>query len=220
MAKAFKDLTEREILALAITQEEEDGRIYGDFVDGLRETYPATARVFQAMQEEENLHRAMLIEQYRKRFGEHILLIRRQDVKGFVQRRPEWLVRPLGLNVVRKQAEVMELETRRYYERAIEQISDASTRKLLGDLAEMERKHSDLAESLEEQHLTPEARAQIEAQRSRLAAIETRDFARTPGYRRSICCRLSQGDVDGGWAGTRQFPKRSGLDRNRQAIGA
>jgi rubrerythrin len=158
VAKPFKDLTEREILALAIAQEEEDGRIYGDFVDGLRETYPATARVFEAMQEEENLHRAMLIEQYRKRFGEHIILIRRQDVKGYVQRRPEWLVRPLGLNVVRKQAEMMELETRRYYERAIQQISDASTRKLLGDLAEMERKHSDLAESLEEQHLTPEAR--------------------------------------------------------------
>ena len=172
MAKAFKDLTEREILALAITQEEEDGRIYGDFVDGLRETYPATARVFQAMQEEENLHRAMLIEQYRKRFGEHILLIRRQDVKGFVQRRPEWLVRPLGLNVVRKQAEVMELETRRYYERAIEQISDASTRKLLGDLAEMERKHSDLAESLEEQHLTPEAREGEDETERRLFVLQ------------------------------------------------
>jgi rubrerythrin len=172
VAKAFKDLTEREILALAITQEEEDGRIYGDFVDGLRETYPATARVFQAMQEEENLHRAMLIEQYRKRFGEHILLIRRQDVKGFVQRRPEWLVRPLGLNVVRKQAEVMELETRRYYERAIEQISDASTRKLLGDLAEMERKHSDLAESLEEQHLTPEAREGEDETERRLFVLQ------------------------------------------------
>jgi rubrerythrin len=93
-------------------------------------------------------------------------------VKGFVQRRPEWLVRPLGLNVVRKQAEVMELETRRYYERAIEQISDASTRKLLGDLAEMERKHSDLAESLEEQHLTPEAREGEDETERRLFVLQ------------------------------------------------
>ena len=96
MAKNFKDLTEREILALAITAEEEDGRIYGDFADGLREQYPASAEMFDEMRAEENRHRASLIETYRQRFGEHIPLIRRQDVKGFVQRRPVWLVRPLG----------------------------------------------------------------------------------------------------------------------------
>ncbi len=172
MAKAFKDLTEREILALAITQEEEDGRIYGDFADGLRETYPASAKVFEEMQAEESHHRAILIDLFRQRFGEHIPLIRRQDIKGFVQRRPEWLVRPLGLNVVRKQAEIMELETRRYYERAIQQVTDASTRKLLGDLAEMERKHSELAESLEEEHLTPQAREGEDEAERRLFVLQ------------------------------------------------
>src|SRR5437764_11899140 len=98
MAKNFKDLSEREILALAISLEEEDGRIYGDFADGLRETYPASAKVFEEMQAEESGHRASLIETYRGRFGEHIPLIRRNDVKGFVHRRSVWLLRPLGLN--------------------------------------------------------------------------------------------------------------------------
>ena len=148
MAKNFRDLTEAEILALAISLEEEDGRIYGDFADGLRESYPSTAAMFDEMQHEESEHRAFLIDQFRHRFGEHIPLIRRQDVNGFVHRRPVWRVRPLGLSVVRKQAEIMELETRRFYERAIERVGDASTRRLLGDLAATERKHSALAASV------------------------------------------------------------------------
>jgi len=172
MARNFKDLSEREILALAISLEEEDERIYGDFVDGLRETYPATAKMFEEMQEEESGHRRALIEIYRQRFGEHIPLIRRQDVKGFVDRRPVWLIRPLGIDVVRKQAEVMELETRRFYEQAMGRVTDASTRKLLGDLAEVERKHSALAESLELKHLTPETRAQEEAAQRRLFVLQ------------------------------------------------
>jgi rubrerythrin len=172
MARNFKDLSEREILALAIALEEEDGRIYGDFVDGLRETYPATAKMFEEMQQEESGHRRGLIEMYRRRFGEHIPLIRRQDVKGFVDRRPVWLIRPLRIEVVRKQAEIMELETRRFYERAMERVTDASTRKLLGDLAEAERKHSALAESLEMKHLTPETRVQEEAAQRRLFVLQ------------------------------------------------
>lgn len=148
MGRNFKDLSEREILALAISLEEEAGRIYGDFADGLRDTYPVTAKVFEEMQAEEAGHRNSLIETYRQRFGQHIPLIRRQDVKGFVDRRPVWLVRPLGIRVVRKQAEIMELETRRFYERAAQQITDVSVRKLLDDLAEVERRHSSLAESL------------------------------------------------------------------------
>ena len=159
MAKKFSELSESEILALAIALEEEDSRIYGDFADGLRESYPATAAVFEEMQHEESQHRASLIEMYRERFGEHIPLLRRQDVKGFVQRRPVWLIRPLGLGVVRKQAELMELETRRFYERAIERVTDAGIRKLLGDLAATERRHYAMAGSLEAQHLTPGARA-------------------------------------------------------------
>ena len=140
--KRFKDLSEKEILALAIQLEEEDGRVYSDFAEGLRDTYPSTAKMFEDMQAEESRHRQSLIDLYQQRFGSHIPLIRRQDVKGFVERRPEWLVRPLGLNKVRKQAEIMELETQRFYERALQHISDASTRRLLGDLAEVERQHS------------------------------------------------------------------------------
>src|SRR5690349_18408646 len=122
MARNFKDLSEREILALAITLEEEDGRIYADFAEGLRDTYPATAKLFDEMRTQEAGHRNSLIDTYRERFGEHIPLIRRQDVKGFVDRRPMWLVRPLGLNAVRKQVEIMEMETRRFYERALDRV--------------------------------------------------------------------------------------------------
>jgi erythrin-vacuolar iron transport family protein len=158
MAKNFKDLSEREIVALAISLEEEDARIYGDFIDGLHDTYPESARVFEEMQAEESEHRASLIEMYRQRFGEHIPLIRRQDVKGFVQRRPVWLVRPLGIEAVRRQVEIMELETRRFYERAQQRVTDAGVRKLLGDLADAERKHHKTAGSLEQKILTPQAR--------------------------------------------------------------
>ena len=172
MARNFKDLSEREILALAIGLEEEDERIYGDFVEGLRETYPATAKMFEGMQEEESWHRRSLIETYRRRFGEHIPLIRRQDVNGFVDRRPVWLVRPLGIDAVRKQAEIMELETRRFYECAMGRVTDASVRKLLGDLAEVERKHSALAESLAMKHITPETRVQEEAAQRRLFVLQ------------------------------------------------
>jgi erythrin-vacuolar iron transport family protein len=151
MAKQFKDLTEREILALAISLEEEDGRVYADFADGLREEYPATAKVFEEMIVEESGHRGRLIELFRAKFGEHIPLLRRQDVSGFITRKPVWLFRPLAIHVVRKQAEIMELETRRFYERAMQKTSDASIRKLLGDLAAEEVKHSERAGALEEE---------------------------------------------------------------------
>jgi rubrerythrin len=172
MVKRFRDLSESEVLALAITLEEEDGRIYGDFADGLRPTYPASAAVLDEMQREESQHRARLIETYRERFGEHIPLIRREDVKGFIKRRPVWLVRPLGLEAVRKQTEIMELETRRFYERAIEQISDASIRGLLGDLAATEREHYARAASLEQQHLTPTVREAEGAAERRLFILQ------------------------------------------------
>src|SRR5580698_3877855 len=110
MAKRFKDLTEREILALAISLEEEDARIFGDFADGLREEFPATAKIFEEMQAEESEHRASLFALYRQRFGEHIPLIRRSDVSGFVGRKPMWLTRPLGVKAVRRQAQLMEME--------------------------------------------------------------------------------------------------------------
>jgi rubrerythrin len=171
MAKKFRELSEREILALAVALEEEDGRIYGDFADGLRQTYPDTAKIFDEMREEESQHRASLIETYRSRFGEHIPLIRRHDVKGFIQRRPVWLVRPLRIDDVRKQVEVMELETRRFYERAIQHVSDAGVRKLLGDLAEVEQRHYATAESLQET-VTPVVRKKEEDAQRRLFVLQ------------------------------------------------
>jgi rubrerythrin len=171
MAKKFSDLSERDILALAISLEEEDSRVYGDFADGLRETYPDTAKIFDEMREEESQHRASLIDMYRSRFGEHIPLIRRQDVKGFIQRRPIWLSRPLGIQDVRKQVEVMELETRRFYERAIQQVRDAGVRKLLGDLAEVERRHYATAESLQ-QSITPVVQQKEEDAQRRLFVLQ------------------------------------------------
>lgn len=171
MARKFKDLSEREILALAVSLEEEDGRVYADFADGLREAYPATAKLFEEMREEESGHRAALIETYRERFGEHIPLIRRQDVKGFVERRPFWLARPLKIADVRKQAETMELETRQFYQKAITQVRDAGIRKLLGDLEEVERKHQITAEALEEK-ITPDVESSEAEAQHRLFVLQ------------------------------------------------
>jgi erythrin-vacuolar iron transport family protein len=146
--RTFASLSEREILALAIALEEEDARIYADFAEGLRADFPAVAQQFVEMRGEEDGHRHRLLTLYREKFGEHIPLIRRQDVQGFVSRRPVWLIRPLGLSVVRKQAETMELETRRFYEKSVQRATDAGIRQLLGDLAEEERKHSHMAEAM------------------------------------------------------------------------
>ena len=158
MARRFDDLSDREILALAITLEEEHGRIYADLADGLRENFAGSARIFDEMHKEESQHRASLIEMYRTRFGDHIPLIRRSDVKGFVTHRPIWMVRPVGLEKVRRQVPIMELEARRFYERAAARATDAAVRKLLGDLAEAERSHVAAAETLEREHLTPAVR--------------------------------------------------------------
>jgi rubrerythrin len=172
VSKRFKDLSEREILALAVSLEEEDARVYADFADGLREAYPATAAMFEQMRDEESRHRASLIETYRARFGEHIPLIRRQDVKGFVHRTPVWLTRPLGIATVRKQAEIMELETRRFYERAQQHVTDAGIRKLLGDLLTVEQQHSALAGSLEEKLVPPDVRRQEDVAERRLFVLQ------------------------------------------------
>src|SRR5271165_5112603 len=138
MARRFIDLSEQEILALAISSEEDDARIYGDVAEGLKAQFPATAAVFEGMQGEESEHRRRLTEEFVRRFGNHIPLIRRDDVKGFVRRKPIWLIRPLGIKAVRGMVDSMELETRRFYERAAQRVSDASTRTLLSDLSEAE----------------------------------------------------------------------------------
>ena len=157
--KRFADLSEQEILALAITNEEEDSRIYRGFAEGLREKYPASAKVFDEMAEEEVRHRTMLFELYRSKFGEYLPLIRRQDVKGFIQKKALWLARPLGLDEVRKYAEAMEFETARFYRKAALTARDSSIRQLLDDLAEIEDEHENLAHKLGEQILTTDARA-------------------------------------------------------------
>lgn len=164
--RTFAELTEKEILALAISLEEEHGRIYDEYAHALADNFPASAKIFKDMAEEENEHRRWLIDLFRQKFGEHIPLIRSQDVKGFVRHQPIWLVRPLGLEKVRAQAEAIEYETRLFYERALERTSDASVRKLLGDLAAAERSHISLAQQLGETHLTADAKEQeAEAQR-------------------------------------------------------
>jgi rubrerythrin len=159
MAKRFRDLSEQEILALAISSEEDDARIYDDVAARLGAEYPATARIFEGMRQEELEHHRRLTEMYVKRFGDHIPLIRRSDIKGFISRKPVWLSTVLGIDSVRKLAESMELETRRFYEQSAKKTTDAATRQLLMDLAEAEQKHADLAESLEKEHVTPEAKA-------------------------------------------------------------
>jgi rubrerythrin len=158
--KQFSELTEQEILALAITNEDEDSRIYRGFAEGLRQTYPASAKVFDEMADEEVRHRSMLFDMYRSKFGEYLPLIRRQDVKGFIHKRPLWLVRPLPIDEVRKFAEAMEYEAERFYRKAAETTRDASMRQLLTELAEIEAEHESLAQKLEASILTPKARAQ------------------------------------------------------------
>ncbi|HVH86213.1 MAG TPA: ferritin family protein [Terriglobales bacterium] len=170
--KNFDSLSEREILALAISLEEEDERVYADFAEGLRESYPATAGIFQAMRAEESGHRNRLLDLYRRKFGEHIPLIRRQDVKGLVQRKPVWLVRPLGLDAVRKQASAIEVETRRFYERAAARTQDVSIRQLLDNLAQEERQHEDRAQELRVEKLQPEVVEDEERARRRLFVLQ------------------------------------------------
>lgn len=170
--RAFDSLSEQEILALAISSEEDDGRIYRAYADGLRETYPHSAAVFDAMADEEDHHRQWLIDLHRTRFGERIPLIRREHVRGYYERRPDWLVRPLGLETVRAEAEAMEAQAARFYRAAAGRAEDAATRKLLGDLAAAESTHETLAHRLEEKHLD-------EAARGEEAGTERRHFILT-----------------------------------------
>jgi rubrerythrin len=157
--KSFDDLTQQEILALAISSEEEDGRIYADFAEALREHHPDTAHVFSDMAAEENDHRRMLIDLYAAKFGNHIPLVRRQDVRGFVQRKRLWQVRLQGIEAVRQQARQMEQDAGRFYQHAASRATDADIRKLLGDLATAELEHERTAGEIEEKRLPDEARS-------------------------------------------------------------
>ncbi|RUV75999.1 MAG: rubrerythrin family protein [Mesorhizobium sp.] len=170
--RPFESLSEQEILALAISSEEDDGRIYRAFADGLAGSFPHSAKVFEEMAEEEDGHRDSLIELHRQRFGERIPLIRREHVKGYYERRPDWLVRPLGIEHVRQQVETMERQAYLFYVEAAKRTSDASTRKLLDDLAVAEQGHETLAQRLEKEHVPG-------AVKDEEAAAEQRQFILT-----------------------------------------
>jgi rubrerythrin len=170
--RTFDSLSEREILALAISLEEEDERIYEDFADGLRQDFPASAAVFDGMKDEESGHRRRLIELFQEKFGDHIPLVRRHDVRGFVHRKPVWLIRPLGLEMVRNQASAMEAETRRFYEKAAARTQDARLRQLLDDLAQEERSHEDRAEELEHDKLAPDVKRNEDEANRRLFVLQ------------------------------------------------
>ncbi len=150
----FTNLSEREILALAISSEEEDGRIYADFAERLREDFPDSARIFADMALEEGEHRRSLIDLYADKFGQHIPLIRRQDVAGFAPSRQFWHLPTLNIEVVRRAAREMEAQSSRFYRAAASRSTDAAIRKLLGDLAEVEDHHGRQAGDLEQQHLS------------------------------------------------------------------
>ena len=170
--KRFADLSEQEVLALAISNEEEDSRIYRDFAEGLRPGFPDTAKMFEEMAAEEVHHRGLLYDLYRTRFGEHMPLVRRQDVRGFIRHKPVWLVRPLGLDEVRKYAAAMEYETARFYRRAAESARDASVRELLVKLSEAEDKHQDLAENLGERLLSKDVRTREDETARRMFVLQ------------------------------------------------
>ena len=152
----FSDLSEQEILALAISSEEDDARIYRSYAERLRDEFPATAAIFDGMAREEDGHRQRLVELHRTRFGDTIPLIRREHVAGYYARRPVWLIENLGIDRIRAEAEGMERDAERFYLVAAKRTSDAATRKLLGDLAAAEAHHHAKAETLEAEHLTDE----------------------------------------------------------------
>lgn len=170
--KRFSDLTEQEVLALAISNEDEDSRIYRGFAEGLRNQYPSSAKVFEEMADEEVQHRTMLFDLYRAKFGEYLPLIRRQDVKGFITKQALWLMPQLHLDEVRKYAEAMEFEAERFYRRAADTTRDASIRQLLLELAEIEGQHESTAQKLGQELLTPTERAKEDETARRMFVLQ------------------------------------------------
>jgi erythrin-vacuolar iron transport family protein len=170
--KNFADLSEREVLAVAISSEEEDSRIYMSFAEDLQQRYPDTAKIFEEMAEEERGHRHRLLEMYEQRFGPNLPPIRREDVKGFLRRRPIWLTKNLPLDTIRKEVETMELQAERFYAKASEKAEDVGVRRLLGDLAEEEKNHEHLASRLTGEILKPDVREAEDRTRRRLFVLQ------------------------------------------------
>jgi rubrerythrin len=170
--KAFSDLTEQEILALAISSEEDDSRTYMTFAHELMDKFPASAKVFVEMAEEEQSHKASLTAAYQKKFGDFIPLIRRSDVMGFVRHTPVWLSKQMTLDAMRQRAEVVELENMRFYTQAAEQANDPQIAKLLRNLAAAEKDHSSLADRLGLKHLTPDAKLEEAEAKKKLFLLQ------------------------------------------------
>ena len=170
--KNFADLSEREVLAVAISSEEEDSRIYMTFAEDLQQRYPDTAKIFEEMAEEERGHRHRLLEMYEQRFGPNLPPIRREDVKGFLRRRPIWLTKNLPLDTIRKEVETMELQAERFYAKASEKAEDVGVRRLLGDLADEEKSHEKLAVRLTGEILKPDVREAEDRTRRRLFVLQ------------------------------------------------
>ena len=170
--KNFADLSEREVLAIAIAAEEEDSRIYMSFAEDLSERYPDSAKLFVEMAEEEKGHRHMLLEIYEKRFGPNLPPIRREDVKGFLRRNPVWLTKNLSLDTIRKEVGTMEFQAERFYVKAADRSQDVGVRRLLGDLAEAERGHEKFAAKLTDTILKPDVRAAEDETRRRMFVLQ------------------------------------------------
>ncbi len=170
--KSFSDLTEQEIIALAISSEDDDARTYSGFANALMQTYPASAKVFMEMSEEEHEHRRWLTDLYQKKFGDFIPLIRRNEINGFVKHKPAWLISKLNIDEMRKRAEVIELENYRFYKQAAEHSKDSQVQKLLIKLAEAEKGHESLAARLGDQHLTADAKLDEAETRRRLFLLQ------------------------------------------------
>ncbi|MCB5945960.1 iron exporter MbfA [Acidocella sp. KAb 2-4] len=168
----FSQLTEREVLALAIGAEEEDARIYIDIAERLREQFPATAQSFMDMAAEEGEHRRRLLDLYKEKFGEHIPLVRRQDVRGFLNRKPVWQLPSPSIDEIRDLAEGMEAETQRFYRTAASRATDVSIRKLLGDLADAEVQHEHSVEAINAKNLPEGVREEEDEHARRLFVLQ------------------------------------------------
>lgn len=170
--KSFSDLTEQEIIALAISSEDDDARAYAGFANALMDTYPASAKVFMEMAEEEHDHRRWLTDLYQEKFGDFIPLIRRSDIQGFVRHKPAWTIGKMNIEEMRQRAEVIELENYRFYKQAAERTQDEHTRKLLLNLAEAEKGHESLAVKLGLQHVTADAKIEEGEAKRRLFLLQ------------------------------------------------
>jgi erythrin-vacuolar iron transport family protein len=170
--KSFSDLTEQEIIALAISSEDDDARTYMGFANELMQAYPASAKVFMEMAEEENQHKLWLTKLYQRKFGDFIPLIRRADVNGFVKHTPSWMLNKMDIDTMRKRAEVIELENYRFYTQATERSTDPAVKELLQKLAQAEKGHESLAARLGDRHVTPDVHAEEAETKRRLFLLQ------------------------------------------------